>query len=72
MTERTLTELIATDPLKLSEQDIHTIVSDLRSKRAQFNLGEKSAGSAKGPSKASQAHKAALKQADALGLDIDL
>lgn len=39
--------LFARDPLDLSKQDIEAIVKFYREKRAQFNLGDKTAGSTK-------------------------
>jgi hypothetical protein len=39
-----ISELFDRDPLSLSEQDIGTIITTLRSQRAAFKLGEKSAG----------------------------
>lgn len=42
-----IAELFARDPLSLSKQDIGEIVKYYREKRAQFNLGDKTAGSTK-------------------------
>lgn len=39
--------LFQRDPLDLSKQDIDDIVKYYREKRAQFNLGDKTAGSTK-------------------------
>jgi hypothetical protein len=45
MTE--IAELFARDPFDLTSDDITTIVEKLRAQRAQFNLGNKTAGKAK-------------------------
>jgi len=42
-----LQTLFDRDPLQLSEQDLDTIIAKLREQRANFKLGEKSAGSMK-------------------------
>ena len=42
-----IAELFARDPLELSKQDIGEIVNYYRQKRAQFNLGDKTAGNTK-------------------------
>ena len=42
-----IAELFARDPLELSKQDLGEIVTYYRQKRAQFNLGDKTAGSTK-------------------------
>lgn len=42
-----IAELFARDPLGLSKQEIGEIVTYYRQKRAQFNLGDKTAGSTK-------------------------
>lgn len=42
-----IAELFARDPLSLTREDITQIVEKLRAQRAQFNLGNKSAGKAK-------------------------
>ena len=46
-----ITELFSRDPLKMSQQDLDSIIAYLRNARAQYNLGEKSAGNMK-PTKA--------------------
>ena len=46
-----LSELFARDPLKLSDQDIVSIVEQLRKQRKRFVHGDKSAGSPR-PTKA--------------------
>jgi hypothetical protein len=40
-------ELFARDPLELSKENIGEIIKYYREKRAQFNLGDKTAGSTK-------------------------
>lgn len=47
-----LSDLFARDPLSLTTTDIDTIITRYREARAQFNLGEKSAGSTKKMAKA--------------------
>lgn len=42
-----IAELFSRDPLKLTKEDIGEIISYYRQKRAQFNLGDKTAGSTK-------------------------
>lgn len=42
-----ISRLFAEDPLKLTKADIGEIIARYRAARAQFNLGEKSAGSTK-------------------------
>ena len=42
--ETPLAELFATNPLKLSDQDINRIIEKLRSQRKAFVAGNKSAG----------------------------
>ena len=63
MTDQSDTPLaayFAKDPMSLSEQDLDTIITKLRSQRKRFVLGDKSAGSTK-PSKVSVAQEAAKK-----------
>lgn len=40
-------ELFARDPLSLTEEDLTTIVEEMRKSRAAFNLGNLKAGSTK-------------------------
>lgn len=42
-----IAELFARDPLKLSDQDLLSIIGRFRAARHQFNLGNKMAGSTK-------------------------
>lgn len=42
-----IAELFTRDPLSLTKDNIDTIISEYRKARANFNLGEKSAGSVK-------------------------
>lgn len=42
-----IAELFVRDPLKLSEQDIDAVIKYYREKQAQFELGDKTAGSTK-------------------------
>lgn len=42
-----IAELFARDPLQLSQQDIETIVVEMRKSRASFNAGNMKAGSTK-------------------------
>lgn len=42
-----IAELFDRDPLKLTDQDLDTIITSLRQQRANFNLGAKAAGSMK-------------------------
>lgn len=62
-----IAELFARDPLKLTKDDIEKIVTYYRSCRAQFNLGNLQAGSAK-PKKEPKAAAPGLD----LGLELDL
>ncbi len=39
-----IAELFDRDPLSLTTQDLDTIISTLRTQRANYNLGEKAAG----------------------------
>jgi len=59
-----LAELMTRDPLKLSEQDLDTIILRLRQARAQYKLGAKGAGNPKVTTKA----KAKAIDLNALGL----
>ena len=54
-----LSELFARDPLKLSDQDIVSIVEQLRKQRKRFVHGDKSAGSPR-PTKAKIAQDKAV------------
>lgn len=42
-----IARLFSEDPLRLTKEDISSIIAHYRQARAQFNLGEKQAGSAK-------------------------
>lgn len=42
-----LTELFARDPLQLTQEDISTIVAEMRKSRQAFNLGNVKAGNTK-------------------------
>lgn len=42
-----IADLFARDPLSLTKPDIEVIVKYYREKRAQFNLGDKTAGATK-------------------------
>lgn len=44
-----IAQLFATDPLKLSRQDIESIIKEFRAKRSAFNIGNMKAGSTKPP-----------------------
>jgi hypothetical protein len=56
-----ISELFATDPLKLSEQDITKIVESIRGQRHRFVAGNKSAGSMKPKTAAAKKGAAAAK-----------
>lgn len=61
-----MTELFARDPLKHTRESIDEIIAYYRQARANFNLGEKSAGSTK------KAKASALPKGEKLGsLDLD-
>lgn len=60
-----LQELFSKDPLEHTKDDIAALVEELRKRRAQFNLGNTSAGSTK-PKTEKQKQAAAL--ADKLDL----
>lgn len=62
-----IAELFARDPLSYSEQDLTTIVEEMRKSRHAFNLGNIKAGSTK-PRTEKQKSLDALAE----GLDIDL
>lgn len=70
MPDPTLTELMERDPLSLNDKDIALIISEYRTKRSQFNLGDMKAGSTK--SKAPAAVKGAENMKELLDLKIDL
>ena len=66
----TVAELMARDPLKLSDQDLTKIIKHLRSKQRQFVLGNKAAGKpAKKQTKADKAGEAAM---EVVGGKLDL
>lgn len=62
-----IAELFARDPLSYSEQDLATIIEEMRKSRHAFNLGNVKAGSTK-PKTEKQKSLEALAQ----DLDIDL
>lgn len=66
-----LADLYAKDPLDLTATDLDRMVSELRNQRARFNLGEKSAGSAK-PKPAKKAPSKSVSLADMDSLDLGL
>lgn len=63
-----LAQLFAADPLSLTRDDISKIIAEMRSKRAQFNLGNMKAGSTKKPT---EKQAALLSIKDAVG-ELDL
>lgn len=63
-----IAELFARDPGKYSEQDIVRIIEDLRSKRARFKQGDKTAGRTK-PTKTSKVQSEAVEATGKLNLD---
>jgi len=69
MSEPTVTELFARDPLSLSVQDLDVIIASLRVSRARFIQGDAKAGTPE--VKKSSAKKAAEATVAALG-DVDL
>lgn len=46
----TLLELMSADPMKMTKEDIKQIIHFYRERRAQFNLGNITAGNVKPPS----------------------
>lgn len=66
-----LTELFARDPLTYTKEgaELSTIIAEMRKKRAQFNLGNKTAGSTK---PLTDKQKQVLSLGDVLKLDLDL
>lgn len=44
-----IAQIFATDPLKLTRDDITAVIAEMRKKRAAFNLGNMKAGSTKPP-----------------------
>ena len=60
-----LSELFQRDPLSLTRDDLTKIVTELRSRRAQFALGAQKAGSMKAPT-------AKQKAIAGLGISLDL
>lgn len=58
--------LMARDPLKLSDQDIDTIVETLRANRKRFKAGDAQAGSTK-PKKETVVAKAAKESKSIIG-----
>lgn len=70
--ETPIAELFARDPMKLSDQDLSTIIEKLRASRAQFVGGSMVAGKPEAKKSTSQkAGEAALKIAGDLG-ELDL
>lgn len=59
-----LQTLFARDPLSLSQQDLETIVRELRERRKQYNLGNQSAGKAKPVSAKAEAARKVTGQLD--------
>ena len=66
-----LSRLFAEDPLKLSEQDIGTIVARMREAQAQHELGAKAVVAPKAPKAKKVATGAALDLLKDLGLSDD-
>lgn len=64
-----IAELFARDPLKLTREDLTTIVAKFRESRGQFTLGNKMAGSTKPKT---EKQKATLDIASKLNITLDL
>jgi len=66
-----LSELFARNPLSFTKEggEVATIIAEMRKKRAQFNLGNKTAGSTK---PLTDKQKQVLSLGDTLKLDLDL
>jgi len=66
-----LSELFARDPLSFTKEggEVAAIIAEMRKKRAQFNLGNKTAGSTK---PLTDKQKQVLSLGDTLKLDLDL
>ena len=67
MADTPIAELFASDPMKLSEQDLKQIVGHLQSQRARFAVGEKTAGNPTSKAKKTPADSAQLDINDILG-----
>lgn len=52
--DETVAELMARDPLKLSDQDLTKIIDNLRAKRVRFVVGDRSAGKPQAKKSAAQ------------------
>lgn len=63
--------IFSTDPLKLTRDDISSVIAEMRKKRAAFQLGNVKAGSMKPPTEKQKAATAlAAKLGDLGGLDL--
>lgn len=69
LSDDTIAELMARDPLKLTEQNIDAIITDLRSKRHKFLAGNIKAGT---PVKKKTAAQKKAEAAEKLVGNIDL
>jgi hypothetical protein len=69
MSEPTVSELFARDPLSLSDQDLNAIIANLRASRQRFIQGDITAGKPEAKKSAAQVKREAL--AKEVG-DIDL
>ena len=65
-----IAQIFATDPLKLSRQDIEAVITAFRAKRAAFNLGNVKAGSTKAPTEKQKAIEALSAKLMPGGLDL--
>jgi hypothetical protein len=68
----TIAELFARDPHEHTKQSLAQLVSELRKRRARFKVGDKTAGSAKAPSKTAAKQSAAMSINKDLLNDLDL
>lgn len=59
--------IFSTDPLKLTRDDITSIITEMRKKRAAFNLGNVKAGSMKPPTAKQKATNALVEKLGPIG-----
>lgn len=62
--------IFATDPLKLTRDDITLVITEFRKKRASFNLGNVKAGSTKAPTEKQKQIEALSQKLLPGGLDL--
>jgi hypothetical protein len=65
-----IAQIFATDPLKLTKEDISSIVCEMRKRRASFVLGSVTAGKVKAPTEKQKAVSALAAKLIPGGLDL--